>query len=228
MLVGIHQLHYLPWLRYFEKIARSDAFVLLDDIQFSKNGWQNRNKVKTANGVAVLTVPVRTKAGQTLDEVRIHNAVPWRKKHWRTIEQAYAHAPYFEDYAPFLHKVYAREWERLNDLNFHMLRFYLDALGIETPVSRSSMLNVPGEATERLVNLVKAVGGDTYYSGAFALDAYLDAALLEANGIALELQEWTAPEYAQLHGAFERDLSVVDLLMNCGPNALDVLCGQPA
>jgi hypothetical protein len=75
---------------------------------------------------------------------------------------------------------------------------------------------------------VKAVGGDAYYSGAFALDAYLDASLLDANGIALELQEWTAPEYPQLHGAFERDLSVIDLLMNCGPNALDVLCGQPA
>jgi len=228
MRVGIHQLHYLPWLRYFEKIARSDAFVLLDDIQFSKNGWQNRNKVKTANGLAVLTVPVRMKAGQTLDEVRIHNDVPWRKKHLRTIEQAYARAPYFDAYVPFLRDVYGREWERLNDLNLRMLRFYLDALGIATPVYRSSELNVSGEATQRLVNLVKAVGGDAYYSGAFALDAYLDGALLEANGIALELQDWRAPEYPQLHGDFAADLSIVDVLMNCGPNALDVVCGQPA
>lgn len=226
MLVGIHQLHYLPWLRYFDKIQRSDVFVVLDDIQFNKNGWQNRNKVKTPNGVALLTVPVYMKAGQRLDEVRIHDDVPWRKKHWRTIAQSYGKAPFFSEYADFFRETYARTWESLNDLNRHMLAFHLDALGIDTPVRYSSELRVPGEATERLVNLIKAVGGDAYYSGSYALEAYLDAALLERNGVALELQHWHAPEYAQRHGDFVPDLSVVDLLMNCGPDSLNVLCGQ--
>jgi hypothetical protein len=107
-----------------------------------------------------------------------------------------------------------------------MLRFFMDALGIDTRVVYSSELKVPGVATERLANLIKAVGGDTYLSGAHALDAYLDAGLLEDEGIALELQEWHAPAYQQRHGDFIADLSIVDLLVNCGPESLGVLCGQ--
>lgn len=228
MRVGIHQLHYLPWLRYFDKIYQSDVFVVLDDIQFNKNGWQNRNRVKSASGTTLLTVPVHMHAAQRLDEVRIHNGTPWRRKHWATLEQSYARAPYFDDYAGFLRKTYARDWEFLNDINQAMLRFFLDALEIRTPVAFSSELQVPGVATERLANLIKAVGGDTYLSGAYALDAYLDASVLEREGIALELQEWHAPTYPQRHGEFVADLSIVDLLMNCGPDSLGVLCGQLA
>ncbi len=226
MRVGIHQLHYLPWLRYFEKIQNCDVFVVLDDIQFNKNGWQNRNRVKTAGGEALLTVPVQMKAGQRLDEVRIHDAPPWRKKHWRTIEQSYRRAPFFSEYAEFFEATYAREWEYLNGLNRHMLEFYLRALGVTTRVEYSSALHVSGIATERLVNLIRAVGGESYYSGAYALDAYLDADLLAQAGIALELQEWHAPVYPQLHGEFLPDLSILDLMMNCGPESLGVLCGQ--
>ncbi len=88
MLVAIHRLHYLPWLRYMEKIARCDVFVVLDNIKFNKNGWQNRNRIKTAQGEMLLTVPVAAKAGQRLDEVLIQNTEQWGKKHWRTIEQS--------------------------------------------------------------------------------------------------------------------------------------------
>ena len=95
MLVGIHQLHYLPWLRYMEKIARCDVFVVLDNIQYNKNGWQNRNGIKTAQGETSLTVPVLAKAGQRLDEVSIQNSGAGGKKYWRTIEQSYRKAPHF-------------------------------------------------------------------------------------------------------------------------------------
>lgn len=227
MLVAVHQLHYLPWLRYLDKIRRADVFVVLDDIQFNKNGWQNRNKLKTSSGPVTLTVPVRAKAQQKLDETRIHNEVDWRKKHWRTLEQNYRKAQYFDDYAGFFEEVYSRPWERLNDLNRHMLTFYLQVLGIGTTVVYSSDLRVPGIATERLVSLIKAVGGTAYYSGAYALESYLDPGLLEDAGIALELQDWRAPEYSQLHGPFVPDLSIVDLLLNCGPESLETLCGQP-
>lgn len=226
MLVGIHQLHYLPWLRYFEKIARSDVFVALDDIQYSKNGWQNRNKVKTSAGATLLTVPIFERLGQRLDEVRIDNSLPWRRKHWRTIEQAYHKAPHFADYASFLEETYARDWEMLNDLNFHMLEGFLAALLIDTPVARSSHLRVPGKATERLIELIEAVDGDCYYSGAYALDAYLDANQLASAGIGLELQEWRAPVYPQLYGEFLPDLSILDLLMNCGSDSLPILLGE--
>ena len=226
MLVGIHQLHYIPWLRYFDKIVRSDVFIVLDNIQYNKNGWQNRNKIKMAQGVALLTVPVFEKMGQTLDQVRIDNGVPWARKHVRTLEQAYAKAPYFPEHRPFLIDAYARSWERLNGLNRHMLGYWIATLGIATRVVYASDLNAPGMATERLIHLIHAVGGDRYYSGAYATEAYLDAARMEEAGISLELQEWRAPAYPQLHGAFVPDLSILDLVMNCGPDSLSTLLGH--
>lgn len=226
MLAGIHQLHYLPWLRYFEKIARSDVFIVLDNIQYNKNGWQNRNRVKTASGPLLLTVPVLDRFAQNLDEVRIDNHSAWRKKHWSTLRQSYGKAPYFAEHAPFLESVYARDWEYLNALNRHMLDYFVNALGIETRMVYASEWDVPGTATERLIHLIQKAGCDTYYSGAYALDAYLDANQLAEAGIALALQDWHAPEYPQQHGLFVPDLSVVDLLMNCGPRSLRVLLGQ--
>ena len=223
MLVGIHQLHYMPWLRYFEKIARVDVFVVLDNIQYNKNGWQNRNKVKTKSGATLLTVPVADKFAQRLDEVQITQNNPWRKKHWRLLEQNYSKAPYFSEHASYFAEIYQRQWETLNELNRAMLHYFVQALGITTHIAYASQLNVPGVATDRLVNLIEAVDGDMYYSGAFALDAYLDASVLEAAGIGLVLQHWKAPIYPQLHNDFVPDLAVFDLLMNCGPDALAVL-----
>lgn len=228
MLVAIHQSHYLPWLRYIDKIHRADVFIVLDDVQFNKNGWQNRNKIKTAAGPSVLTVPVRSKSGQRLNEVQIDNHIAWRKKHWKTLEQNYSKSKFFGDYAPFFEETYAKEWTTLTELNRHMLEFYVQALSLTTPIVYSSDLRVPGIATERLVNLIQAVHGTTYYTGAYALDTYLDTDLLDRAGITLELQEWRAPEYTQLHGDFASDLAIVDLLMNHGPQSLEVLCGQPA
>ncbi len=219
MLVAIHQPHYLPWLRYFEKIARADAFIVLDNIQYSKNGWQNRNRIKTPNGPALLTVPVHGRYRQRLNEVRVNNAVPWRRKHGEALRQAYGKTPHFAACAEFLEATYGRDWEYLNDLNHHMLTHWVRLLGINTPLYYASELDVPGVATERLVNLVRAVGGDAYYSGAFALDAYLDPAVLAASGIALVLQHWTPPVYEQGRGTFIPDLSVVDLLAHKGPEA---------
>lgn len=223
MLVGIHQLHYLPWLRYIEKVARCDAFVVLDDIQYNKNGWQNRNKIKTAQGATLLTIPVRAHHDSRLDEVETAENGKWAQKHWRTIEQAYAKAPFFEEYAGALKAIYVASYRHLNAINRRMLEFYVDALGIDTPLHYSSDLAVPGEATERLANLIEAVGGDTYYSGAYALEVYLDADLLTERGIGLELQHWRAPVYPQLHGEFVRDLSILDLMMNCGPESVNVI-----
>lgn len=226
MLVAIHQLHYLPWLRYFEKIARADVFIALDDAQFTKNDWQNRNKVKTASGVTVLTVPVMHRLGQRLDETLINNETPWRRKHWDTIRQGYARAPFFEQYDAALSPIYAREWTRLNDLNRALLDVLLDALDIRSRVVYSSALGVGGKATERLISLVRAVGGHAYYCGAYAAEQYLDRSLFEKAGIELVVQQWRALEYPQLHGPFVPDLAIVDLLMNCGPGSCEVLLGS--
>jgi len=225
MLVAIHQPHYLPWLRYFEKVARADVFILLDNVQFSKNGWQNRNNIKGPAGEVLLTVPVHAHLGQRLDTVAIDNDAPWRKKHWRTIHQHYARAKHFRQHAPFLEETYARPWKRLNELNAHLFQYLRAALGVDTQVFSASQLSVNGSATERLVSLVKAVGGTRYYTGAFALETYLEPERFADAGIGVEIQNWQSPRYPQLHGDYLPDLSILDLLMNCGPEARAILCG---
>lgn len=227
MIVAIHQPHYLPWLRYFEKIARADVFVVLDTVQYTKNGWQNRNRIKGPRGPLRLTVPVHAALGETIGGIGIDNAAPWARKHWRTLVQHYAPTPYFAGHAPFFEAVYAERWEHLSDLNCRLIEYLAAALGIHTPMVRASECPVPGDGAERLINLVRAVGGDTYYSGAYALDAYLDARALEAAGIRLLLQEWSAPVYPQRYGPFAADLSIVDLLFNCGPASRETLLGAP-
>lgn len=227
MVVGIHQLHYLPWLRYFHKIACSEVFVVLDNIQYNKNGFQNRNRIKTPQGPLMLTVPVFDHFAQSLDMVQIDNKRNWMTKHWRSIEQHYRRAPFFSDYAPALSVFYQRSWTTLNELNRGMLSWFLEALGIKTPVMYSSEMDAPGEATTRLVNLIHRAGGSAYLTGAYALDAYLDTSELASAGIALEIQSWKTVAYPQAHGPFVPDLSIVDLLMHCGPQSRSVLLGQP-
>ena len=173
----------------------------------------------------MLTVPVFEHLGQTLDEVRIDNKRPWARKHWRSIEQHYRRAPYFDTHAAWLAPIYARPWEYLNDLNRTMLRAFVEQLGIQTPLVFASALNVPGEATDRLINLIKAVGGDAYLSGAHAVETYLEAEALANAGIELCIQQWTAPTYPQCSSPFVPELSILDLLLNCGPEAGVVLAG---
>jgi hypothetical protein len=225
MLVGIHQPHYLPWLRYLEKIARSDVFIVLDDVQYEKNGFQNRNKIKTAQGWSYLTVPVLKPTLRPICEIEIDKKSGWAEKHRRAIEMSYRKAPYFAEYWPALDKLYRAEWSRLGDLNSAMLEVYVRQLGITTPLRFSSRMAVAGEATERLVNLCRAVGGDEYLSGAYAIHAYLDPSVMRDAGIRLAFQEWKAPEYPQLYPAagFIPDLSIVDLLFNAGPQSLELL-----
>lgn len=223
MLVAMHQLHYLPWLRYFEKIARADVFVVLDNIQFNKNGWQNRNRIKSTSGAMLLTVPVQQKFAQRLDEVRINNNLPWRRKHRHAIAQHYAHAPYFREQTPFLESVYTQDWERLNELNKAMFDYFLSSLDIKTRIVYSSDIPTTATASERLLEIMRAVDGDAYYTGAYATQTYLDAALFEKAGIRLVIQDWKAPRYPQLHGDFVPDLSILDLLLHCGPESLKIL-----
>lgn len=225
MRVGIHQPHYLPWLRYFEKIARSDVFIVLDDIQYEKNGFQNRNKIKTPQGWTYLTVPVRKPTLRPICEIEIDPSTGWREKHRRALELSYRKAPHFARYWPELAALYEQEWTHLAALNRAMLEVFLRQLEIETPLRFSSDLPTQGEATERLVELCRAVGGDTYLSGAYALQVYLDPAVLRAAGIQLAFQEWQAPVYPQLYpgAGFIPDLAVVDLLFNEGPRSRELL-----
>lgn len=229
MLVAIHQLHYLPWLRYIHKLAASDVFIVLDNIQFNKNGYQNRNSIKTPQGRLVLTVPILHQFAQNLDQVLIDTKQSWQRKHWGSIQNSYRKAPFWSEHEPFMQEVYVkRSWEKLNELNQFMLDYFLKVLGVKTRIVYGSDLPVPGDASERLINLCKAVGGTGYLTGAFAVGQYLQPESFEKAGLKLAVQEFKAPEYPQLfpEKGFIPELSILDLLLNCGPRSLDVLMGR--
>ena len=225
MILAAHQLHYLPWLRYFHKAASSDTLVLLDNVQFTKNDWQNRNKIKTASGELILTVPVLHKFQQRLSEVQIDSKQPWARKHWRALETNYRKAPYFKEHGPFFRRVFERPWEKLNDLNAEILFYLVEALGIKTKIIRSSDLALKGEATDRMIEICKTLGAQTYLSGAYAAGVYLDTERFKREGIELIFQEFEPPRYPQLfpEAGFIPELSIVDLLFNCGPRSLEIL-----
>lgn len=216
---------YLPWLGFFDQLERADTFVFYDDVAFDKNGWRNRNRIKTAGGPLWLTVPVVTagRASQPILEVVIDNGRPWARKHVRSIREAYARAPHAGRYLDPLAALLERPWERLVDLDLALIDAMAGWLGLSGKrLLRSSALGVTGERSERLLNLCRHVGADTYLSGSAARD-YLDVGLFEAAGIRVTWQDYRHPEYPQLHGPFIPYLSALDLILNLGPDSLDIV-----
>jgi len=222
MIVAIHQPQFFPWIGYFYKIAACDLFIYLDDVQFKKNEFQNRNKIKTAQGPRWLTVPVRYRFGQEIRQVKTDNRRNWRHAHLQTLRTNYAPAPGFGAYFPRLEALYAREWDNIAEFNIAAVDLAMEFLGLEVERRRSSELPSTGASTERLVSLCAAVGADTYLSGAGARD-YLEEPLFAQAGIALRYQEFEHPEYPQLFGDFEPFLSCLDWVLNVGEAAASAL-----
>ena len=222
MICAIHQPQYLPWLGYFDKMDRADVFVFLDDTQFKKNEWQNRNRIKTAQGWQWITVPVMHHFGQNIRDVKINNDLRWPHKHTQALRQNYGKAGYFERYWPFFEEMFAREWAGLGELNMHVVTGIARELGIDTTLLVSSEVGKEGEASEALISICKRVGADAYLSGEGGR-GYVEEERFEEAGIALEYQQYQHPEYPQRFGEFVSHLSVVDLLFNVGPDSLDVI-----
>lgn len=227
-VIGILQPGYLPWLGFFEQLHRSDVFVIYDDVQYDKNGWRNRNRIKTANGPQWLTVPVSVdySTRPPIHTVRINNDTDWRRKHLLSIRQNYSQALFFRDYIGVFEEIFSRPWDLLADLDLHLIVTLAGLLGMENKrIVRSSALGVPGQRVERLIAICKNLGADTFYEGAAGRD-YIPAGEFEAQGIRLEFQDYKHPVYNQLYGEFIPQMSVIDLLFNCGPEALDILTGR--
>ena len=173
MKAVILQPMYLPWMGYFGMIDIADVFVFYDDVQFSNQSWQQRNRIKTNNGVVWLTVPVLKNFGQKINEVKINNSTNWRKKHLKTIKYSYSKAPYFKDYKDIFEEIYDKEWEYLCELDIHIIKTISEILGLKTKFILSSELNVEGKKTDRLINVLKKINATEYISGPSA-KAYIE------------------------------------------------------
>jgi hypothetical protein len=224
VLVAIHQPEHMPWLGFFDKLLRADAFVLLDDVQFSKGDFQNRNRVKGQGGAQWLTVPVEHRFGQKINEVEIAGDA-WRAKHWKTLHSCYARAAHFGEFAGRFEELYARPWARLSELNVEAIRVLARAFGVEKEFVFSSALGAGGQKSGLVLNICKAVGASRYYSGR-AGSTYLDADAFRREGIEIVVQEFEHPVYEQLflkEQGFVPNLSAVDLLFNRGAEGLSLI-----
>lgn len=221
--VAIHQPNYIPWLGFFSKMSQVDTFIILDDAEYSKNSVINRNKVKSANGEVMLTVPVNYSKNSSalISDIEIANPKMLRK-HWKTIEMNYRKSPYFELLSPGFETLFQGEYTRLLDINQALIAQVCQILKLEQKIVLSSELAVQSAKSERVVDLVKAVGGQTYVSG-FGAESYNDPDLFESAGIALTYSAYEVKPYAQMYGDFIPKLSVLDALFNVGPGARDLL-----
>lgn len=227
--VAVLQPSYMPWLGYIEQIDRADIFIYYDVVQYDKNGWRNRNRIKTAQGIKWISVPVlhSNRGIQTNLEVEIDNRNNWARKHTETLKQAYARTPYVDSYLPEIASLLAHPWTKLVDLNIRLTTAICGWLGILTPTHRCSELGVEGDRNERLLNICQHFGAARYISGDSAKN-YLDIDAFGRYGIEVEWQNYRPCRYQQLHGEFVPNLSVLDALFNHGADALSIIrAGRP-
>jgi hypothetical protein len=224
MTAAIHQPQYWPGLRFFAKMRASDLFIYLDDVQFEKREYQNRNRIRNARGWQYLTVPVISKGkfSQKINEAELDNSADWRAEHLLAIRTNYGRARFFALYRAGLEKLYSREYRLLGELAAATAEFVCSALAIKVPVRYASKFGVAETSTGRLVKLCEAAGADEYLSGAGAR-AYLDEKFFDSAGIKVSWQHFLPREYPQVFPGFEPDMSALDLLLNCGPESVNWL-----
>ena len=220
MKAAILQSNYIPWKGYFDLMNRADVFIIYDEVQYTKNDWRNRNKIKTANGLTWLTIPVKQeKLSQRIIDTQVHNN-DWRRKHWNSITISYSRAPYFRQYRSLFEELYLNSSETyLSRINYSFFVAINEVLGINTKLVWSNELNLVEGKSERLVDLCKKVGADEYISGPAAKD-YLQTDLFEKENIKVSWMDYSGyTEYRQLYPPFEHGVSILDLIFNEGPES---------
>ena len=228
MLVAAGQPYFAPFAGFFYRVWQADAFVVLDRVQFPRGAtWVTRNRFKHDQGVVWITVPVwRKHLGlQRVDRVRICNEIDWIAPQRRTLTHAYARAPYIADHRPFLDEMLDSKWERVVDLNLEIMRYLMKALGLDTTLYLQSHLSSRTTGVNLLIDICRELDADSFLAQASARK-HLDQAAFSAAGLALHELQIPTFVYPQLWGDFIANLSVFDMLLNCGPKSRDIITGH--
>lgn len=223
--ISIHQPEHLPWLGFIHKVMSVDEFVLLDNVQFEKNYFQNRNKIRTNNGWQWLTVPIKKfKLGQKINEIEISYNQNWQSRNINGIRENYSKSRYFGEYFPEFEEIYQSKFKFLKDLNIELIKFLLKSLKINSKLHISSkLLNNTGErGTSVILNISKKLKADIYLSGIFG-KTYLNIPKFNQANIKVEFQNFKHPIYKQLYEPFIPEMSSIDLLFNYGPESLSII-----
>lgn len=222
MKLTIHQPNFMPYLGFFDKCDCSDVLVIYNSTQFKRSDFQNRNKLRNERGIFWLTVPVSFSFGEKISEVKIDNSKRWKEKHLKTIEMIYSKSKYFNDYFPEIKKIYNYDWELISDFNIALIKFFLYKLSISCKVVLSSELNIKHIKSDALIEICNKIGSKIYVSG-IGGEEYLEFNKFKRENIFVEIQEYHHPIYRQNFDVFEKNLSVLDLLFNEGPNSLKII-----
>ena len=219
-IVSIHQPNYLPYLGFFDKMNKSDIFVIYDDAQFNKRDFQHRNRIRIPEGSKWLSVPVEKKI-KPINKIKIKNEIKisnklWSKYHYYEISNHYKNTPFFQDYSDRLKKIYENNYEYLFSINNEIIKFLHESFGIDTKIRYSSELNIKSSSSQKNYDIVKAVGGDCYLSGPDGVK-YLDESIFD--DVKIKYQDFLHPHYKQKYDKFEPYMSAIDALFNIGPNA---------
>jgi hypothetical protein len=215
-IVAIHQPEYLPWLGFFKKMMNSEIFVFLDDAQFTKKGWQNRNQIRTKDGMTLLSIPVHAHSYPKINEITIDNNKNWSKRHKKSILFNYAKAPYFEEFKDFIESVFEKKFEYLVDLNAEIIKRVMNELKIKSKIIFSSDLKISKKGSDMVLDICKAVGADYYITGTVWAQSHLRMDEFKKSNIHVEFQKFQHPTYKQFHGEFMPGMSIIDLLFNEG------------
>jgi len=210
--VAIHQSQYIPWPPYFRKIAQADVFVILDKVQFQKNGVQNRNRIRNKERDFWLTIPVTGQLNDLISDKKLSDS-RWNKKHWNALQLAYAKAPFWHQFNQGIENLFHQEYAVLGEVNDCFLRYLLDVLQISTKVFRLSELALDGTKSDLLLSICKHFGATVYVSG-LGGKAYLKEDTFRQSGIAIEYLESVSPVYSQFYGDFIQGLSILDMMFN--------------
>lgn len=220
MKAVIMQPTYLPWMGYFDLMDQSDVFVFLDNVQFSRQSWQQRNKIKTKNGELWLSIPVIRKYPQEIKEVKINNSQPWQEDHLKAITFNYSKAEHFNEYIDSFRKIYSEKTENLINFTIPIILRIKDILGINCKIIRASELDAEGKKVDLLIDICRKIGAEEYLSPLGSMEYIEENNLFKKENIKLEYHKFNHPKYPQLWGEFIPYISVIDLLFNCGPDSM--------
>ena len=225
MRVAIMQPTYLPWIGYFGLINSVDLFVFLNSVQFDKRSWQQRNKIKSPKGSLYLTVPVLSKgfSKQIIKDVKIEQNQEFYKKHINSIKHNYNKSPYYNEFSKKIFELMSNENEYLCDLNIKMIKLICEFLSIKTKTVISSNLKSSGNKSELLSSICLEIGATEYISPLGSKNYLNETDIFQKKNISLKFFYFKHPIYSQLFNKFESNLSVLDLLMNCGNKSLDII-----
>jgi len=212
MIVSCHQPNYMPHLGYFEKMRWCDTFVILDNVQFEKNGYTNRTQIKIPTGAKWLTLSIKRKFPQLIKNVELVNFEQNRKDHLKAIELNYKKSPHFQEIYPILEAMYFhKDWKYLSEFNIYLIELLSKGLIAQPKIEIASKYNFGGKSTELLINICKYFGADTYLSGSGGRK-YQDEEKFKEAGIKVEYLNYVPKVYSQLWGEFVPGLSIIDYL----------------